>query len=33
MPADILELKVYNENMPIPVKLIDTRTGENLENE
>jgi len=28
MPADILELKVYNENMPIPVKLIDTKTEE-----
>ena len=26
MPADILELKVYNENMPIPVKLIDNKT-------
>lgn len=25
MPADILELKVYNEKLPIPIKLIDKR--------
>lgn len=25
MPADILELKVYNEKLPIPIKLIDNK--------
>lgn len=27
MPADILELKVYNEKLPIPIKLIDKDDG------
>lgn len=26
MPADILELKVYNEELPIPVRIIESRT-------
>ncbi len=31
MPADILELKVYNENMPIPIKLLDKKDTQSLD--
>ena len=29
MPADIIELKVYNEKLPIPIKLIDNNEQKN----
>ncbi len=31
MPADILELKIYNENMPIPIKLLDKKDTQSLD--
>lgn len=31
MPADILELKIYNENMPIPIKLLDKKNTQSLD--
>ena len=32
MPADILELKVYNEKLPIPIRLVDKRKNNGDEN-
>ncbi len=33
MPADILELKVYNEKLPIPIKLIDNKQKDDKDDE